>query len=176
MRELSAGTNIIYKALWLLEEGRGRKVAATVRVLMTAASCHQKHSSELFIKDRGKAGGEWDADRWMLRGVELRHEKSRFYGASVSEQFPDSNVSARGWELKCFVQFGINQSRGKGFLGRYLHTSVHSWMTAANLRAAEGWLGGEVREYSLGNDPAQPLCHCSWLVGFEEKQLLDPWR
>lgn len=47
-------------------------------------------------------------------------------------------------------------------------------MTAANLRAGEGWLGGEIWEYSLANDPAQPFC--TWHGGFQEKQLLDLWR
>lgn len=30
VRELSGGTNVIYKVLWLVEEGGGRKVAARV--------------------------------------------------------------------------------------------------------------------------------------------------
>lgn len=59
LRELSGGKIIIYKVLWLREEGGGRKVAAT-------ASCHQRQtqSSEQFIEEQGKGEGIW-------------HEKSR---------------------------------------------------------------------------------------------------
>lgn len=142
---------------------------------MTPASCHHTHSSELFISEQGEAG----CDRWMLQGVTVWQEKSRIlsegeWGMGV-RAIPRVNSSAWGWQLECFVQFGICQS-GEGFPGRCLHTSVHSWMTAANLRAGESCLGGEIWDFSPGNDPAQPVCDCTWHVGLQHKKAQHPWR
>lgn len=84
LRELSGGTSIIYKVLWLMEEGRGRKVAATASSDGSSTLPPKTHSSELFIKERGRRGGSG----MLTEGTRKAGWCGKRDGAAVSEQLP----------------------------------------------------------------------------------------
>lgn len=91
VRELSGGTNIIYKVLWLMEEGRGRKVAATVS--SDDSSILPPHTQLGALHQRaGEGRGRLGVTNGCSRVSQFGRRKAGFCrkenGAWVSEQFP----------------------------------------------------------------------------------------
>lgn len=129
-------------------------------------------------------------ERWPVEalGCPCEARENQFLWKGMGDQCQSSsqgefsigcNVSAWCWEFKWFVliqqtcqcsavQFvGNDQLRGD-FPGKCLHTSAHSWMTAASLRSEEGWLRDEIWEQAVGSDSAQSalrLCLLGGILG-----------
>lgn len=126
VRELSGGTNIIYKVLWLMEEGRGEKWLPTVGSDGSSILTPKKHSLELTVRSRGRQ----EEGGMMTHGVSKCGRKNQdFVGKGMGHRCqsnPQGEFLSVGLGVLCAILDGGAPREMFAHLSSLLHDSSKS--------------------------------------------------